>query len=70
MIKRIALGLVQAYQYLISPLFGPRCRFYPSCSVYAYEAISKFGVLRGTVLALKRLSRCHPGHPGGTDPIP
>lgn len=70
MIKRIALGLVKAYQYLISPLFGPRCRFYPSCSVYAHEAISKYGALRGTVLALKRLSRCHPGHPGGADPIP
>jgi len=55
---------------LISPLLGPRCRFYPSCSCYAIDAISKRGILVGLFLALRRLLRCHPLSPGGYDPVP
>lgn len=67
---RIAIGLIRAYQYLISPLLGPRCRFYPSCSHYAVEAIQTHGLLHGGWLGLSRLFRCHPWHPGGFDPVP
>lgn len=62
--------LIRAYQYLISPLLGPRCRFYPTCSHYAVEAIEHHGLPRGLLMALGRLSRCHPWHPGGLDPVP
>lgn len=62
--------LIRAYQLLVSPLLGPRCRFYPSCSQYALEAIELHGALRGTLLALHRLSCCHPFHAGGYDPVP
>lgn len=58
--KRLLLGLVRFYQYLISPLLGPRCRFHPSCSQYAVEALERYGALRGSWLALRRLLRCHP----------
>ena len=68
--KRLLLGLVRFYQYLISPLLGPRCRFHPSCSQYAVEALERYGALRGSWLALRRLLRCHPWHPGGYDPVP
>ena len=68
--KRLLLGLVRFYQYLISPLLGPRCRFHPSCSHYAIEAIERHGTLRGGWLAVRRLGRCHPWHPGGYDPVP
>ncbi|UCC86359.1 MAG: membrane protein insertion efficiency factor YidD [Anaerolineales bacterium] len=68
--KYIALGLIRAYQRFISPLFPPTCRFEPSCSHYGYEAISKYGILRGGWLATKRISRCHPFNPGGYDPVP
>jgi putative membrane protein insertion efficiency factor len=67
---RLLIGLIRAYQMLISPVLGPRCRFYPSCSQYAVEALLLHGVLRGGWLALRRLSRCHPWHPGGVDPVP
>ena len=63
-------GLIGGYQRYISPLLGRHCRFYPSCSQYAYQAISRHGVARGSVLALKRLARCHPFHPGGVDHVP
>ena len=62
--------LIRGYQLAISPLFGPRCRFYPSCSHYALEAIETHGALRGTWLTIKRISRCHPFHEGGFDPVP
>nr|WP_093288965.1 membrane protein insertion efficiency factor YidD [Solimonas aquatica] len=65
-----ALFLIRCYQLLLSPLLGPRCRFYPSCSHYAAEAIVVHGLLRGSALALRRLSRCHPLNPGGYDPVP
>ena len=63
-------GAILAYQYTVSPLLGPRCRFLPSCSRYAMQAIDMHGPLRGTGLALRRLCRCHPWHPGGIDEVP
>jgi putative membrane protein insertion efficiency factor len=63
-------GLIRAYQLLISPWLGPRCRFYPSCSAYALEALEQHGLARGAILALYRLGRCHPGCAGGYDPVP
>jgi uncharacterized protein len=61
---------IKLYQRAISPLIGPRCRFYPSCSQYAVDAILKHGALRGSWLAIARLARCHPWHPGGVDLVP
>lgn len=61
---------IRAYQWLISPLLGPRCRFYPSCSNYAIEALRIHGPSRGSWLALRRIVRCHPLNPGGFDPVP
>jgi hypothetical protein len=63
-------GLIRVYQAAISPLIPPSCRFYPSCSRYAAEAIRRHGAMRGTVLAAWRLAKCHPLHPGGFDPVP
>jgi putative membrane protein insertion efficiency factor len=68
--KRLLLGLITAYRYLLSPLLGPSCRFYPTCSAYAAEAIDTHGALRGSRLALRRILKCHPWHPGGIDPVP
>lgn len=68
--KRLLLGLLTFYRYAISPLLGNRCRYYPSCSQYASDAIERFGPRYGSWLALKRLLRCHPFHPGGYDPVP
>jgi putative membrane protein insertion efficiency factor len=62
--------LIRIYQWVLSPLLGPRCRFYPSCSNYALEAVQRHGALRGGALALRRLLRCHPLNPGGIDPVP
>ncbi len=66
----LLIGLVRFYQLCISPIIGPRCRFYPTCSHYTIEAIQKHGVLKGGWLAIKRIVRCHPGNPGGVDPVP
>ena len=63
-------GIIRFYQLFISPLLGPRCRFYPSCSNYTIEALKTHGILKGSWLAIKRISRCHPGNPGGIDPVP
>ena len=64
------MWIIRGYQLLLSPMLGPRCRFYPSCSCYAHEALERHGVLAGTWLAAKRLARCHPFSAGGYDPVP
>ncbi|MDH4182083.1 MAG: membrane protein insertion efficiency factor YidD [Betaproteobacteria bacterium] len=68
--KRILLALIRGYQYLFRPMLGSNCRFAPSCSDYAAEAVTKRGALKGTLLAVRRVLRCHPYHPGGYDPVP
>ena len=69
-LQSVALGLIRVYRRFLSPLLGPRCRFYPSCSVYALTAIERFGLVRGSYLAAHRLCRCHPFCDGGIDPVP
>lgn len=64
------MALIRAYQILVSPLLGKNCRFAPTCSRYAYDAVATFGVIEGVALAVKRLARCHPWHEGGYDPLP
>ena len=68
--KTFLIGLVKGYRLFISPLFLPTCRFQPTCSQYAIEAIDRFGAGRGTWLAVRRILRCHPFNPGGYDPVP
>ena len=68
--RQVLMGIIRVYQLSLSPLLGPRCRFYPSCSCYAHAAIERYGVWRGTGLGLKRLLRCHPFADGGYDPVP
>lgn len=70
MIRSIFISILRGYQYLISPLLGNRCRFYPSCSEYMIQAVRRFGVFKGVYLGLKRLSRCQPMCEGGIDPVP
>lgn len=70
MIKKIFLFLLILYKKLFSPFLGNNCRFVPTCSIYAYESIEKYGVLKGVFLGLKRILKCHPFHKGGFDPIP
>lgn len=69
-VRMLALWVIRLYQKGISPYFPPCCRYVPSCSAYAYEAVQKYGICRGFVLTLKRLLRCHPFCPGGYDPVP
>lgn len=68
--SRLLILCIRVYQIFISPLKPPTCRFYPTCSAYAIEAIQKKGPVKGTWLAIKRIAKCHPFHPGGYDPVP
>jgi putative membrane protein insertion efficiency factor len=68
--RKIFIGLIRLYQLFISPLLGPSCRFYPSCSEYALEAIKIHGIFKGGFLVIRRVLRCHPGCEGGHDPVP
>lgn len=70
MMRRLLLALIRGYQILFSSFFGRSCRFYPTCSTYAGQSIHRFGAVRGSALALWRLLRCQPFHPGGYDPVP
>jgi uncharacterized protein len=67
---RVLMTVITGYRRFISPLLGARCRFAPSCSAYALEAVHEHGALRGTWLAVRRIGRCHPFNPGGFDPVP
>lgn len=68
--RKIIIGLIRFYQYAISPYLPPSCRYTPTCSDYAVEAVGRFGIVRGVWLAIRRVSRCHPWHDGGYDPVP
>lgn len=68
--RKILIGLIKFYQYIISPYLPPSCRYIPSCSTYSVEAISRFGILRGSWMAMRRIGRCNPWHEGGYDPVP
>ncbi|MGD8559226.1 MAG: membrane protein insertion efficiency factor YidD [Gammaproteobacteria bacterium] len=68
--QKIIISLIRAYQYLLSPFFGAHCRYYPTCSSYAVEAVRQHGVIKGLSLAARRIGRCHPWHEGGYDPVP
>jgi len=69
-VKWLLTRMIRLYQYLLSPLLGNNCRFYPSCSCYAQQAINDHGTLRGGYLSLRRVLKCHPFHSGGFDPVP
>ena len=67
--KRIVLFFIRAYQKIISPIFPPSCRFFPTCSEYSYQSIEKHGIIKGSIHSVIRISKCHPFHPGGYDPV-
>jgi putative membrane protein insertion efficiency factor len=69
-VKILVIALIRFYQYAISPLIGRRCRYFPTCSEYTADAVTKYGALKGSWLGVKRICRCHPWHPGGYDPVP
>lgn len=69
-VSHFLLGLIKVYQWTISPMLGQHCRFAPSCSQYSVEAIKKHGAWRGSLYTIRRLSKCHPWHAGGHDPVP
>ena len=69
-VQHLLVGLIRGYQLLLSPFIGNQCRFTPTCSQYAREAVEKHGALKGGWMAVRRVSRCHPWHPGGHDPVP
>jgi putative membrane protein insertion efficiency factor len=68
--ERVAISLIRGYRYFLSPFFGQHCRFHPTCSAYAIEAIEQYGSAKGLWLALRRIGRCHPLSEGGLDPVP
>ena len=68
--KRFLTGAIEGYRRYVSPLFGRHCRFHPTCSRYALDALTQYGAVRGGAMAIRRLLRCHPFHPGGLDPVP
>ena len=68
--KWLLIMLIRIYQLVLSPLFGNRCRFHPTCSQYAIESLKAYGMVRGIWLSIRRILRCHPFHPGGVDPVP
>jgi putative membrane protein insertion efficiency factor len=68
--RQILIALIKLYRYAISPYLAPSCRYTPTCSSYAIEAVQRFGVFRGSWMAVRRISRCHPWHEGGYDPVP
>jgi putative membrane protein insertion efficiency factor len=68
--KPVALAMLRFYKRFISPLLPSACRFEPTCSVYMYQAVEKYGVIKGGWMGIKRIGRCHPFHPGGYDPVP
>ena len=68
--ETVLIILLRAYRYFLSPFLGRNCRFHPSCSAYAIEALQRYGAIKGTLLAVRRVTRCHPWNPGGYDPVP
>ncbi|MEQ8802261.1 membrane protein insertion efficiency factor YidD [Haliea sp.] len=68
--RKLLISIISLYRYTVSPFLGDNCRFYPSCSHYAQDAIALHGILKGSYLTLRRIGKCHPWHEGGVDPVP